>query len=136
VTENSKRTWQGLVRRTPVWILVLVIATAWAALQLGIRFLRGKEIAAEDVLIYGAFGVALGIFTLWMGFRVAAKERALPPGSPTASNIKKAISTGRLPEGASAEQWEPELIRILGDPCTACPIRGRRANMALTGEAS
>ncbi|SFT40813.1 hypothetical protein [Arthrobacter sp. ov118] len=72
MTENSKRTWQGLVRRTPVWILVLVIATAWAALQLGIRFLRGKEIAAEDVLIYGAFGVALGIFTLWMGFRVAA----------------------------------------------------------------
>jgi hypothetical protein len=117
VTENSKRTWQGLVRRTPLWILVLVIATAWAALQLGIRFLRGKEVAAEDVLIYGAiygaFGVALGVFTLWMGFRAAAKERALPPGSPTTSNIKKAISTGRLPEGASAEQWEPELIRIL-----------------------
>jgi hypothetical protein len=113
VTRNSRGGLQGLVRRTPLWILVLVIATAYAALQLGMRLLRGKEVGAEDVAIYGAFGVAIGIFTVWMAVRTAAKDRALPPGSPTATNIKKAISTGQLPEHASAELWEPELITIL-----------------------
>ena len=81
--------------------------------QPGTRVLRGREVTAEDVLVYGAFGVATGIFTLWSAFRAWAKERALPPGSPTAMNLRKAISTGQLPEEASAEQWEPELIRIL-----------------------
>jgi hypothetical protein len=104
---------QGLVRRSPLWILVLVIATAYAALQLGIRLLRGKEAGPEDVAIYGAFGVAMGIFTLWMAVRAARRERKLPPGSPTATNIQRAMATGQLPEHASAELWEPELIAIL-----------------------
>jgi Flp pilus assembly protein TadB len=57
--------------------------------------------------------VAFGTFILWAFFRARAKEQALPPGSPTATNIKKAISTGQLPEHASAELWQPELITIL-----------------------
>ncbi|MDQ0850672.1 hypothetical protein QFZ65_002610 [Arthrobacter sp. B3I9] len=92
---------------------MLVIATAYAGLQLGVRLLRGKEVGAEDVAMYGAFGVASGIFIVWMGVRAAAKERALPPGSPTATNIKKAMATGQLPEHASAKLWEPELITLL-----------------------
>lgn len=113
MTADPRGGWQGLVRRTPLWILVLVIATPYAAVQLGMRLLRGKEVGADDVAAYGAFGVAIGIFTVWMAVRAAAKEQALPPGSPTATNIKKAISTGQLPEHASAELWEPELITIL-----------------------
>lgn len=113
MTADPRGGWRGLVRRTPLWILVLVIATPYAAVQLGMRLLRGKEVGAEDVAIYGAFGVAFGIFTLWMGVRAARKDSALPPGSPTATNLKKAISTGQLPEHASAELWEPELITIL-----------------------
>jgi uncharacterized membrane protein YhaH (DUF805 family) len=113
MTDDSRGGWKGLVRRTPLWILVLVIAAAYAALQLGMRLLRGKEVAAEDVAIYGAFGVVFGIFTLWMTVRTGRKGQSLPPGLPTASNIQKAISTGELPEQASAAQWEPELVRIL-----------------------
>lgn len=104
MTANSGGKWQEWLRRTPLWILVLVIAAALTAVQLGTRLLRGREVTAEDVLVYGAFGVATGIFTLWSAFRAWAKGRALPPGSPTATNLRKAISTGQLPEDASAEQ--------------------------------
>lgn len=108
MTANSGGKWQEWLRRTPLWVLVPVIAAALTAVQLGTRLLRGKEVPAEDVLAYGAFGAATGIFTLWSAFRARAKERTLPPGSPTATNIRTAISTGQLPEEASTEQWEPE----------------------------
>jgi len=113
MTADPGSGWRGLVRRTPLWILVLVIATAFAALKLGMRLLRGKEVGADDVAAYGVFGVAIGIFTVWMAVRAARKDRAAPPGSPTATNLNKAISTGQLPEHASAERWEPELITLL-----------------------
>jgi hypothetical protein len=113
VTENPNGRWLRLLRRPPRWLIVLVIAVVWAAMQLGLRLLRGKEVAADDVVVYGAFGVALGIFTLWLASRARAKEQGLPPGSPTAANIQKAMSSGHLPEQASAEQWEAELIWTL-----------------------
>lgn len=113
MTDNSTSRWQELFRRAPRWLIVLVVGIGWAAIQLGMRLLRGKEVVAEDVALTSAFGVAIGIFVLWFGRRVQAKERKLPPGSPTAANIQKAISTGQLPGEASAELWEAELIWIL-----------------------
>lgn len=113
MTAGSGGGWRGLVRRTPLWILVLVIAFAWASAQLGMQLLQGEEVAGDDVAIYGAFGVATGIFALWMAVRAARRERKLPPGSPTATNIRWAISTGQLPEYASAGQWVPELDKII-----------------------
>ena len=59
---------RGPVRRTPIWILVLVFAAAYAAPQQGMRLLRGKEVGPEDVAVYGAFGVAVG-FPLWVRHR-------------------------------------------------------------------
>ncbi|MEC5180151.1 hypothetical protein [Arthrobacter sp. CG_A4] len=113
MTESPRARWQELLRRTPLWLIALVVAVGWAAIQLGMRLLQGKEVVAEDIALTSAFGVVVGIFVLWFGRRVQAKERKLPPGSPTAANINKAISTGQLPEQASAEQWEAELIWIL-----------------------
>jgi hypothetical protein len=97
----------------PRWLIVLVIAIVWAALQLGMRLLIGKEVEAENVAATAALGVALGILTLWWARRAQAKERNLPPGSPTGTNITKAMSTGQLPEQASAQEWEAELIWML-----------------------
>jgi hypothetical protein len=113
MTENSGDRWKELLRRAPRWLIVVVVAIGWAAIQLGMRLLRGKEVVVEDVALTGAFGLAIGFFVLWAGRRAQAKEGMLPPGSPTATNIKKAISTGQLPAQASAEQWETELIWIL-----------------------
>lgn len=113
MTADSRGGWQGLLRRTPEWLIVLVIATGWVALQLAMRLLMGKEVEAEYVAVTGSFGVALGVFTLWFSGRTQAKERALPPGSPSGANITRAMSTGQLPELASAEQWEAELIWML-----------------------
>jgi hypothetical protein len=111
--QDSGRSWQKVLRKTPRWLIVLVIATAWAALQVGMRFLMGKEIEAEYVALTFAFGVAFGVFTLWISGRTQAKERSLPPGSPTGTNVTKAMSTGQVPEQASAQEWEAELIWML-----------------------
>ncbi|MET1156393.1 hypothetical protein [Arthrobacter sp.] len=113
MTADPRGGWQGLVRRTPLWILVLVFAVVWAALQLGMRLLRGKEIAPEDVPIYGVSGVITGILMLVVTRWVLRRERKQPPGSPTATNIKRAIATGRLPEHATAERWVLELNKII-----------------------
>jgi hypothetical protein len=77
------------------------------------RLLGGKDVAAEDVAICAVFGVITGILMLWVVRWVIRRERKLPPGSPTATNIKRAISTGQLPEHASAQQWVPELDKII-----------------------
>ena len=42
-----------------------------------------------------------------------ARERRKPSGSPTVTNINEAMSTGLLPEHASADQWVPELSGII-----------------------
>ena len=44
---------------------------------------------------------------------IRARERRKPSGSPTVTNINEAMSTGRLPEHASADQWVPELSGII-----------------------
>jgi hypothetical protein len=113
MTQDSGRSWQKVLRMMPRWLIVLVIATAWAALQVGMRFLMGKAIEAEYVALTCALGVAFGVFAVWISGRTQAKERALPPGSPTGTNVTKAMSTGQIPEQASAQEWEAELIWML-----------------------
>jgi hypothetical protein len=44
---------------------------------------------------------------------VHARNRAKPAAWPTTLNLKNAVATGRLPEGASADQWIPELVKII-----------------------
>lgn len=34
MTENSRGGWQGLLQRTPRWLIVLVVGITWAAVQL------------------------------------------------------------------------------------------------------
>ncbi|MCU1532252.1 MAG: hypothetical protein JWO49_1823 [Arthrobacter sp.] len=113
MTENSRRSWQALLRRAPLWVLMLVFAVIWSAVVLGLDFLQGEDIDAADVVITGAGGLVVATFALWFGRRVRAKELKLPPGSPTGTNITRALSTGQLPEKASAEKWVPELSRII-----------------------
>lgn len=102
-----------LLRRTPLWILVLVLALAWTVFQLSVRFLRGEEIDAGWVVFEGILGLFLASFALWLTFRMRAREKRLPPGSPTGYKMDDAISTGKLPDGASAGEWVPKLQRLL-----------------------
>lgn len=103
---------KGLLRRTPPWVVALVFAVAWTGMVLAIELLQGKSIQTEDVWITGAFGLLLAMFALWNGRRVQRKEGKLPPGSPTGTNITKAMSTGKLPDHASAGEWVTALGRI------------------------
>jgi uncharacterized membrane protein YphA (DoxX/SURF4 family) len=113
MTENSTGGWQGLLRRAPRWVVGLVIAVAWSVMILGLEFLQGEDIEAADLAVTGVLGVAVAAFALWFSGRIRAKERKLTPGSPTGTNITRAMSTGLLPEGASAEEWVPELSKII-----------------------
>jgi hypothetical protein len=95
-----------------VWVIFLVIAVLWPVLMLGMCWLRGQEISPEVVAIYAVFGLPVA------GPHLAepldqARERRKPSGSPAVTNINEAMSTGRLPEHASADQWVPELSRII-----------------------
>jgi hypothetical protein len=47
----------------------------------------------------GSLGLAFGLFVLWSAVRAQAHERSLPPGSPTGTNLKKAMATPSLPAG-------------------------------------
>lgn len=113
MAENSKSGWQRVLLLAPRLVVVLAIAIAWSAIFLGLEILQGDNVEPVDVAITGVLGLAAAFFALWLGRRARAKERKLPAGSPTGTNIARAISTGRLPEQASAEEWEAELLWIL-----------------------
>lgn len=113
MTEKSGHSWQDLLRRAPTWVLVLVFVIIWSAVVLGLDFLRGEDIEAADVALTGVGGLVVAAFSLWFNRRVMAKEQKRPPGSPTGTNITRAVSTGQLPEKASANEWVPELSKII-----------------------
>lgn len=104
--------WIRLLRRTPRWGLVLGVAVVWTTVMLGMELLKGEEVEPAEIAVTGAAGLAVGAFALWFTQWQRARERKKPAGWPTATNVKEAVSTGRLPEGAAAEQWVPELARI------------------------
>jgi len=110
---DSGRSWHKVLRRAPRWVVALVFAVAWSGMILGMQLLKGRSVQAEDVAITGAFGLLLAAFVLWYGRRLRTKEGKLPPGSPTGTNITRAVSTGQLPEKATAEEWVPELNKLL-----------------------
>lgn len=104
--------WVRLLRRAPRWALVLGIAVAYTVFMLGMKLLQGEEMDPVEVAVTGALGLAVGGFALWFTRWQPARERKKPAGWPTATRLKEAVSTGRLPEGAAAEQWIPELTKI------------------------
>jgi hypothetical protein len=113
MAENSGGYWQGPLRLARRLMVVLAVAIALSAMFLGLEILQGDDVEPVDVVITGVLGLAVASYALWLGRRGQAKDRTLPAGSPTGTNIARAISTGRLPKQASAEEWEAELIWIL-----------------------
>ncbi|WP_454697507.1 hypothetical protein [Arthrobacter humicola] len=104
--------WVRLLRRAPRWALVLGIAVVYTVFMLGMKLLQGEQVEPIEIAVTGALGLAVGGFALWFTRRQRAKERQKPEGWPTGTNLKQAVSKGRLPEGAAAEQWIPELTKI------------------------
>lgn len=117
MTPVSEGKRQSPLLSPPRWVLGLVAAVVWAtsatAVTQGVQLLQGKELQAEQALINGGCGLAVAAFHLWYWRHVDAKAQSLPSGSPTSASLRQAISTGRLPEQASADLWEPELFRAL-----------------------
>jgi MFS family permease len=113
MTDHPGSSFQSLLRRAPLWVIFLVVAVLWTALMLGIRWLRGQEISPETVVINAVFGLAFAGFLILLGRWMNARGRRKPPGAPTGTNISQGMTTGRPPEHASADEWVPELRKII-----------------------
>jgi hypothetical protein len=113
VTDRAKVRWQALLRRAPHWVVGLCAAVLWSVMMVGLEVLRGRDLDAVGFAEIGAGGLIVCAFiTLFRRWRVA-RDRKLPPGSATARNLDRAITTGKLPEQAVAEEWVPGLQKII-----------------------
>lgn len=102
-----------MLRRTPRWGLVLGVAVVFTIAMLGMELLKGEEVEPVEIAVTAAGGLAVGGFTVWFVMWQRARERKKPAGWPTVTNLREAVAKGCLPEGAAAEQWVPELTRIV-----------------------
>ncbi|MFJ5695815.1 hypothetical protein ACIP9X_18450 [Arthrobacter sp. NPDC093125] len=101
------------MERPPLWLVGVASAVFWTVAMLGMDVLRGEEMGPPKVAVTSVFGLLFGAFVVGFGRFVHARNRATPAAWPTTLNLKNAVVTGRLPEGASADQWIPELAKII-----------------------
>ncbi len=112
VDDDRVSGWVRLLRRAPRWVPILGSAVVFTVFMLGMKLLQGEDLEPVEIAITGAVGLAVGGFAVWITRWQRARERKKPTGWPTATNLKQAVSIGRLPEGAAAEQWIPKLTKI------------------------
>lgn len=105
--------WAKALRRTPNWIIFLVIAALYVIFLLGKDLLSGESVGPADVAAASIAGLVISAATFWVSRWKTAREGKKPSGSLTATNFERAISTGRPPQDASAEQWVPELHKAI-----------------------
>lgn len=97
----------------PKWVLFLLIAAFYTFFMLGRDFLTGESLEPARIVVTAASGVVVTAFIFWFTRWQQARERKKPAGWPTVTNFKAAVSTGRLPQHARAEQWIPELTKTI-----------------------
>lgn len=102
-----------ILSKLPKWALFLLIAAAYTVIMLGQAMLTGKELEPARLLVTSGMGLVVAAGALWFIRRQHAREAEKPAGYPTASRFRAAASSGRLPEGATAELWIPELMRTI-----------------------
>ncbi|MHA7218295.1 hypothetical protein ACX80L_05330 [Arthrobacter sp. MDT1-48-3] len=110
---RKKGFWVRALRRTPNWIIFLVIAVLYAVFLLGKDLLTGETVVLADVALAVLSGLALSAVIFWVNRWKSAREKKKPSGSPTQTNVERAMSTRRIPDDASAEQWVPELRKAI-----------------------
>lgn len=111
--KDEERFWIRKLRQTPKWVLVLVIAAVFTLLVLGKDLLTGESLEPARIVATAASGLVIAAFLVWFTRWQRRRELRKPAGSPTVTNFKAAISTGRLPEHARADQWIPELTKTI-----------------------
>lgn len=97
----------------PGWVVFPLIAVLYTVGMLGKDYLTGEALVPMRIAVTAAGGVAVSALIFWLVRRQRARERTKPQGWPTVTNFRTALSSGRLPEGAGAEQWVPELTKTM-----------------------
>ncbi len=111
--QDEEGFWIRKLRQMPRWVLCLLIAALFTLILLGRDFLIGETLEPARIVFTAASGVIASALTFGFERWHDARERKKPVGSPTVSNFKAAMSTGRLPQHAEAEQWVPELTKTI-----------------------
>lgn len=112
-TAKKKGVWGRALRRLPGWLIFLIIAALYVSFLLGKDLLSGESIGPADVALAALTGLVVPAVILWINRWKNLRDKKKPSGTPTATNFERAMSTGRPPLDATAEQWVPELQRAI-----------------------
>ncbi len=112
-TQDKEGFGIGKLRRMPGWVVFLLIAALYTVSMLGKDYLTGEILEPMRIAVNAVAGIAVSAFIFWFVRWQRARERKKPEGCPTATNFRTALSSGRLPEGARAEQWVPVLTKAI-----------------------
>lgn len=110
---KGKGVWGRVLRRLPNWLIFLIIAALYVIFLLGKDLLSGESVGPADVALAALTGLVVSAVIFWVNRWKSSRDRKKPSGTPTATNFVRAMSTGRPPHDASAEQWVPELHRAI-----------------------
>jgi len=105
--------WARALRRAPNWIIFLIIAALYVIFLLGKDLLSAESVGPADIALAASTGLVLSAVIFWVTRWKSARDGKKPSRSLTATNFERAMSTGRPPHDASAEQWLPELHRAI-----------------------
>jgi hypothetical protein len=111
--DTSSGGWRTWREHPPLWLVGAAGAVLLTVVRLGLDFLSEEQMEPQRLAVTAIVGLLFGVFVVVFGRFVLARNQAKPAGWPTAINLRNAVATGRLPEGANAEQWIPELAGII-----------------------
>lgn len=97
----------------PGWVVFPLIAVLYTVGMLGKDFLTGESLEPMRIAVTAVAGIVVSVAIFGLLSWQSARERKKPEGWPTVTNFRKALSTGRPPKGARAEQWVPELTKAI-----------------------
>lgn len=112
-TDATSSFWVRAFRRTPSWIIFLILAALYVILLLGKDLLTGEPVGLADIAAATIVGLVVSAVIFWIARWKRARDDKNPSGSLTATNFERAMSSGRLPQDAAAEQWIPELVKAI-----------------------
>lgn len=112
-TVRKSNFWARALRRTPNWIIFLIIAAMYVIFLLGEDLLSGESVRPADVAVAAITALVISALIFWLTGWKSARDGKRPSGSLTATNFERAMSTGRPPPEASAEQWISELHKAI-----------------------
>jgi len=83
-TPRTSGIWARALRRTPNWIIFLLIAALYVVFLLGKDLLSGESVGPADVALAAFSGLVISAVIFWVNRWKIARDGKKPSGSPRA----------------------------------------------------